>query len=71
MIVLSLPADTSEAVIQQVARAAKRFPGSEWLEVRVPTGRGLRRLTFGLRYEASEACLAALREFGRVEVVDG
>ena len=72
MIVLRLPADTPDLVIEHVLLAAKRFPGEHALELRIPTRRGMRRLTFGpeWRYSGDLACLAALREFGAVEVSD-
>lgn len=69
MIVLRLPADTPEAVIDQVKLAAKRFPGDHALHLHIPTRRGLRRVVLGAvwSYEPSTACLAALSEFGEAE----
>ena len=72
MIVLhATPGADAAATLEQVKLAALRFPGEHALEARVPTRRGLRRLRLGERYDGSAACLAALGEFGTVEVVDG
>ncbi len=76
MIVLTVaPEAVAADVLTQVKLAALRFPGRERLQIVVlsPRQGGDRRaVRLGRRwsYELSEACLAALREFGSVEVID-
>lgn len=60
------------ATLQQVKLAAKRFPGHHRLKLIVAMANGEERhvtLGYEWRYEPSLACLAALGEFGEVEVV--
>lgn len=72
MIVLHVHAGAdSFAILQQIKLAARRFPGRHWLKLVVAMANGEeRRVTLGRdwRYDGSTACLAALSEFGRVEV---
>ena len=73
MIVLRVEGGANaKAVLEQVKLAAKRFPGTHRLQIVVSPldGRDTRSVRLGQtwRYDASEACLAALREFGAVEV---
>jgi hypothetical protein len=75
MIILRIVAGGgAEAVLTQVKLLATRFPGEHELrlDVRFSDAHG-RTLTLGpaRRYAASEPCLAALREFGAVEVTLG
>lgn len=63
--------------LTQIKLAASRFPGEHELTLLISTpddllsGRVTRRLALGpaWRYDASPACLAALREFGTPEVL--
>lgn len=66
MIVLRLSPNARPFDAQTVAQLAERFPGHEPLQILV----GERSLKMGAawRYDASPACLAALREYGEVEV---
>ena len=80
MIVLRVIAGhNAAAALATIRLIATRFPGEHRLTIAIRTpdellrGEKGRRLTLGdpWRYDASEACLAALREFGDVEVADG
>ncbi len=77
MIVLTVPPEAIAAdVLTAVKVIAKLHPGRKRLQIIVlsPPGGGegrAVRLGWEWRYDGSAACLAALREFGRVEVVDG
>lgn len=69
MIVLRLTRGTRPFVpAQTIAQIATRFPGHEPLQILV----GERSLKMGAawRYDASPACLAALGEYGEVEVAE-
>ncbi len=76
MIVLTVgPEAVAADVLTAVKITAKRFPGRKRLQIIVlsPPGGGERRavrLGWEWRFDGSEACLAALREFGDVAVVD-
>lgn len=70
-----MPAET-EAVgaVEQLALISFRFPGEHRLRVDiVADGAVTRSLLLGenFHYAADHACLAALREFGEVEVCAG
>ena len=77
MIVLhATPGADAAAVLTQLKLAALRFPGDQRLKIVVlrPWHGGERRTVMlgrTWRYDGSAACLAALGEFGRVEVTDG
>ena len=79
MIVLHMVTGANAAAaLTQIKLVATRFPGDHQLQIvarspdQVIRGEPGRRLTLGdpWRYEPSEACLAALREFGDVEVME-
>lgn len=75
------PGLEAAAALTQVKLCATRFPGEHELVVVVheaspapaerASGREVHRLTLGepWAYDASDACLAALNEFGRAVVV--
>lgn len=72
MIVLHANPDVPAAVLTRIKALADRFPGEHELGLVVATGQRqrTRALTLGSQwtYAASSECLAALSEYGRVEV---
>jgi hypothetical protein len=72
MIVLEAAAEMTMADLREIKLLATRFQGHETLrlDVRAADGEECRGLTLGpaWRYKPSAACLAALEEYGRVEI---
>lgn len=69
MIVLQVrPGQDAAVTLVQVKLAATRFPGRHRLRLLVQVAGQTRQVTLGKhwRYDPSEACLSALREFGDV-----
>lgn len=65
MIVLKPRDDAPAESLHQIRLMALRFPGDVELQIVVQSG----TLTIGDRVDGSDALLAALREFGEVEVL--
>ena len=72
MIVLHVHGDVPADALNQVRLIARRFPGPHALRLMVATSQAGASLTLGdeWRYSDEGPCLAALGEFGTVEVIE-